>query len=444
MRRWILWALVLALLCGCSAPAQPTPAPVQPFRFYYRASQVRFDSDQGLIVPLTVDLGQNAVSEQELLERYLRGPGQEDLLLPCPKATRLQSVERSGFTITVNLTREYAGLTGVDGSIADACLAMTLLQLEGIRAVRIRAMGDADTVLRDNTLSENDLLLFDSGEESGNTELTLYFADSEGKYLLAEKRSIPYTEPQQLPEQVVELMIAGPQSVGMYPTLPQGTDLLDINVENGVCAVDFNGDFYNNRPQEERAEQLTLMSVVNSLCQVEGVDQVQFYVEGRRLRTYTYLDISGPYVADSAAVGPIRSDIGELDVTLCLCAAGESLLHRLPVRIRAGSGTAGEEALLLALVSYPSQNGLVNPLFGASPSAVNVSDGLCTVDFSDLSFVGASYNDQLAAVRSLVGTMVCLPNINRVQITVEGQQAVLPSLGKLGVLSPGEDWYACQ
>ena len=156
-----------------------------------------------------------------------------------------------------------------------------------------------------------------------------YFADSTGSFLLADRRTVPYMEAPSLPQYVLEQLIAGPQAAGLYPTMPQGTVLLDVNVEDGICSVDFNGDFWENRPLTQRGEQLTLLSVVNTLCALDEVDEVEFYIEGRKPGLYTYLSLAGPFRADLGVVGPIRSELNEFEAVLYLPDADQALLHSL-------------------------------------------------------------------------------------------------------------------
>lgn len=422
--RLLLPLLLILALCGCAGRKTPQPQPVQPFSFYYRAVKTSFADEHGLIVPEEKDLGETAATEQEIFQRYWEGPSDPALLSPLPGGVKLLRLQRRSELLTIYLSREYGELSGIDASVADACLAMTAFGIEGITQVRIVCEGRQGENLRAVLLEENDILLFDTGNEPGNTELTLYFADSTGSFLLADRRTVPYMEVKTLPQYVLDQLIAGPQAAGLYPTMPQGSVLLDVNVEEGVCSVDFNGDFLENRPTSQRGEQLTLMSVVNTLCALEGVDAVEFYIEGRKIGTYSFLSLAAPFRSDPAIVGPIRTEMNEFEATLYLPAAEELLLHSLAQRVRAGSGLSREEALLQALWDRPSQNGLVNPVETASrPSSVTVEDGLCVIDFPDKSFLGQDAVTEQAALRSITATMCSLDTVNRVTFTVNGQPA---------------------
>lgn len=426
--------LLLLILIGCRIDQGKKPDPVQPFTFYYRAASTSFDDENGLIRPEVRDLGNKVYTDEELFRLYLRGPLSSSLSSPFPKDVELLSAERSGSQISFSLRERYDSMTGINGSIADVCLARTALQLEGIRKVRIRVESTGGALLRDRVFTESDLLLYDNGEISENTELLLYFSDADSRFLLMEKRTIPLTKKEDLPRIVVEELLKGPRNAGMLQAIPEGTDLLDLNVDSGICYVDLNSDFFRNRPRSERTEQLAILSIVNSLCELDEVSQVQFYVEGRRLDLYTFLDLSAPFSPDGAAFGPVREEMNEFEAELCLPDQAMEALHRVPVRIRIRGAAAKEEALAAALFDRAAMNGLVNPLKDApAPTSIQMVGSLCIITFRNDDFLSDDEATRTCQIRSLIATLCSLPEINRVQFTVGGDL--------LAFNDPDPDWF---
>lgn len=437
MRRCLCIFLALLFLLGC-APQTDLAAQMQlPFDFYYRTVETDFNSENGVVCPQTRDLKRAQLpSLSELFELYMQGPEGEELILPIPKDAKLNSVDRKQGLVEFHFSEEYLTASGIELSIADACLAKTAFQLENVIRVRILVEDSGNHILRDTSLEKNDIVLFDDGSVSDRREITLYFADSAGRYLLAERRTPPPSEYDRLPNYIVEQLIAGPQTAGMYPTLPEGTAPLLVQVEGGLCEVDFNGDFFTNRPTTERGEQLALLSVVNSLCKLNEIDQVQFYIEGNRPSKYTYLDIFSPFQADDAAEGPIRAELNELDGTLCLPSPDDLKLHSLCVRIRMTGNQSRADALIQTLLTSPSQNGLINP-FATDTASVTITahQEICTVDFSENPFPEDDPQLAAAAMRSVVATLAKQPGISYVRITVQGV------LVNSECLRPAQDWY---
>ena len=436
MKRFLLMFAIFLLLAGCAKPAEAPPAPLQPIQFFYRTAVTGFSDENGLIRAETRDLGTNTFTDAELFALYFQGPQRSDLVSPISSGTRLLSVERSAGILTIQLSEDFTSRSGIDHSIMDACLVKTGLQLEGIREVRIRVESRGGQLLRDNIFSESDILLYDSGEIPEATVVTLYYSDAYGKQLLAEQRAVSNLDASELPNYVVQQLIAGPQSPGMVSALPQGTSLLDIKVENGTCSVDFNSDFYENRPNTQQAEQLALLSVVNTLCDLEDVNQVQFYVDGIKLENYVYLSLRDPFVTDTSVVGPVREDLNEFEGTLCLPGISNNLLHRLNVRIRLRGNSSKEKALLLALFSRSTQNGLRNPLENMTPpSSVEVSAFNCTVDLAPGSLDGLSAQEQETVLRTIVATLAAGTSVRRVSFRMDNTYLTAEPM------APNSDWF---
>ena len=415
----LMTALLLLALTGCGGGAEAPEPMLQPVSFYYRTAATDFSSGQGIIRAEQRDLGSGSYSDQELFALYFEGPKSRDLTLPTTQNTKLLGVSRSGGILEIRLSRDANSPVEFDHALTYACLAKTGLALEGIRKVRIRVSSPGGTLEDDVLLSDSDILLTDNSGAPAQTELTLYYGDEEGRFLLTEKRSLPAMSAASLPQYALELL-SKPQSPGMRSVLPPGAAVLDVTVENGLCSVDFNGDFLSNRPDTEQGEQLAILSVVNTLCEQDNINQVRIYVEGRRLAPYVWLDLSNPWQLDSAVVGPVREELNEFAAQLCLPGQLDNLLHRLTVRCRARGGASREEALLTALYSRSAQNGLSNPLSGLPASfTVSTERGLCRVELA-LNSLPLEEGPRQLALRCIVASLCSLPDVEGVMISENG------------------------
>ena len=409
---------------------------VQPVSFYYRTVQTDFAAEDGVIRAEVRDLGAGTYSDLDIFRLYFEGPATEGLVSPVSQDTELIDVHRSGSTLELHLRRGANSPAEFDHALTYACLVKTGMGLEGVRKVRIRVRTLGGALEDDVTLSESDLLLYDVGAAPESTEVTLYFADEAGDFLLTEKRTIPRISQQSMPQSVLELLLGEPASGGMRSPLPPGTAVLDVSVSGGVCSVDFNGDFYNNRPASEQAEQLAVLSVVNTLCELDGINQVQIYCEGRLLSPYVYLDLSAPWLLDGAVVGPVREELGEFAGTLCLPGQRDGLLHRLTVLAKARGSALQEEALLQALFSRTAQNGLTAPVPGTPELlSVSTSEGICRVELS-AGTLPVEEDAWEQALRSITATLCTLPEIRAVTL-VEGGSPVTSR-----PLQPEAAWFA--
>jgi len=128
-------------------------------------------------------------------------------------------------------------------------------------------------------------------EGTKKVEVSLYFSDQNGDYLQVEKRGIAMVPG--LARATVNELIAGPKNTGLLRTIPEGTQLLDINIENGLCTVDLSNEFRENHWGGSSGEILTVYSLVDTLTQFPTVDEVEILVEGQQVETLAgHMDLS--------------------------------------------------------------------------------------------------------------------------------------------------------
>ncbi len=111
------------------------------------------------------------------------------------------------------------------------------------------------------------------------TNVTLYFSDDQGQYLMPEMRKVELTKPL-LAELIFRELLAGPNEAHLRPTIPDGTRHMGLNVYGGVAYVNLSSHFRDNHWGGASGDTLTLYSIVNSLAQISDVNEVQFLLEG--------------------------------------------------------------------------------------------------------------------------------------------------------------------
>jgi spore germination protein GerM len=128
-------------------------------------------------------------------------------------------------------------------------------------------------------------------------EVLLYFSDSEGEYLIGEKRKIlkKNAVKEEAKETIIEL-IKGPGGK-LIPTLPPRTKLLTLQINDaGVAKVNFNPALSKDHPGGTSAEMMTVYSIVNSLSlNFPQIKRVQILIDGKPIETITgHLSLGQP------------------------------------------------------------------------------------------------------------------------------------------------------
>jgi hypothetical protein len=125
--------------------------------------------------------------------------------------------------------------------------------------------------------------LFDF-EEAKLIQTKLYFPDNNAEKLHLELRELLVTNAGTA-RAAVEGLIEGPLS-NLQPSIPDGTQLLDISILNGVCTVDFSQAFVDNHISGSSNDLMTVYSIVNTLTEFNTIDKVQFLIEGKTGATF--------------------------------------------------------------------------------------------------------------------------------------------------------------
>ncbi len=118
-------------------------------------------------------------------------------------------------------------------------------------------------------------------------EVFLYFSDSEGEYLVGEKRKIfKKKDVKEEIKETIDELIHGPEGE-LTPTLPPRTKLLTLQInEAGLAKVNFNQALSKDHPRGSTAEMMTVYSIVNSLSlNFPQIKRVQILIDGKPIET---------------------------------------------------------------------------------------------------------------------------------------------------------------
>lgn len=277
-------ALALALALGCAPAAAPGE---EGLRLWFPT--------QGRQLAAALDSCpyEGEATVPAMLSALLAGPPVEETGLAgaIPPGTRVLSWSVEQRVANVEMSATYAELVGVELTLVDYCITLTLAQLPGVDGVRVTASGAGQSYRDRHVLYPGDVLF--SGAEEVPVEVTtaLYFRREGGNSLGFELRVFRLTEDKVPAKAVLEALIAGPQEEGLAPLLPSGLTVRSAWVDSGVCCADLSAQLLE-LPEEVRAAAID--SIVETLCSLDTVDQVQLLMEGEAVGEFGGLDLSQP------------------------------------------------------------------------------------------------------------------------------------------------------
>ncbi len=124
-------------------------------------------------------------------------------------------------------------------------------------------------------------------------EFEVYFSTADAAYLKAEKRKIE--EDSDLYFQIFEQLKAGPESEKLTRTIPEGSQLLDYQLDNKQLTLNFNLALKTNHWGGSTGEQLTIYSIVNSYTALSEVESVKILLAGEEVESLVgHLDLTQP------------------------------------------------------------------------------------------------------------------------------------------------------
>ena len=294
MRRgWIAAGLALLALAACASPAPPEEQGARTPIYYLAAEDASRGGDRIRACYETLGLGQDATVRDEaaaVVSRLLEGPADRELESPLPAGVELLSLEVRDRTAYVDLSGGFNQLAGVELSMADYCLTLSLTALDGIGAVRITAQGRPVGQQPKQVFYERDVLLSTMDDVLQTVEVTLYFQDSGGT-LTGERRTLTLYEGQTLAESLMAALLEGPASRELSPTLPENFTVNYVRIENGICYVSLPAASLALLPEDEQAQRTILWSLAESLYSIAAVDELRLLADGEELAYFGLIPV---------------------------------------------------------------------------------------------------------------------------------------------------------
>ncbi len=258
-------------------------------------------------------------------------------------------------------------------------------------------------------------------KKSDDSGIVLYFANKEGTDLIGVPLDVDGVDEDDLPEFIMEKLLAGPESANYSHSVRIGTNLLYVEREKNLVTVDVSKEFYHEKPIYDV---LALAAVVKSLCSIQGVDSVLLTVEGQRLQSANGEEIGilkeSDVVFDADA---LASD--ESNITLYFSDMNAEYLVREIRRVEVPRGETVEKLVVTELLKGPqSPNAGRTIPKEAKIRSVETKEGVCFVNFSSefVSKNNVGTSAERLTIYSIVNSLTELSNVDKVQFLIEGEK----------------------
>lgn len=270
---FLSFLLVLGII-GCAVQQPEEAATYQIFVLASQQSAAGADAIVGEAVEL--DIEEDAPLEEKAVAVVEAILSSGDYLWD---GIELRGITVKGRRAYVDLNRRYASLTGIQLSLADYCITLSLTQLEGLSSVTITAEGQELAYRPSQVLMEQDVLLSTMDDVVETVTVSLYFVNESGE-LEAEQRTLEMYEGQTLAQCSIEALLEGPQERDLTSIIPEGFRVNSVRVEEGVCILSLPKSSVELLPADEAAQRLILQSFAKTIYRWGTVDEIQILVDG--------------------------------------------------------------------------------------------------------------------------------------------------------------------
>ena len=270
---------VLTFLSGCSTKAEPKSDPnAGKYVIYYLNSSVTKLVAQEYETETKDQVG----LAEELMDQLTHVPRDLDCQTVLSDKVSFKACRIDEQVLYLYFDGSYTSMKPEQEILCRAALARTITQIAGINYISIYC-GDQPLMDRQGNpvgfISAGDFIINTSNVNAyEKTELTLYFANSTGDKLVAEKREVAHNINTSMEQLIVEQLIAGPSDSGHQAVLASDCKILSVSVTDNVCYINFDSAFLNS-PQTV-GEYIPIYAIVDSLLEKNPATKVQIMVNG--------------------------------------------------------------------------------------------------------------------------------------------------------------------
>ena len=254
-------------------------------------------------------------------------------------------------------------------------------------------------------------------DESG---YRIWYINQDETCLKYENKELQSKNEEGLLREMMEVMRETPTDDELKPVIPEDVELLDFDFEHNQLYLDFSPE-YKKMPKVY--EVLCRAAIVRTLGQIDGVEYVDFQVNGEPLT-----DLEGKEIGlmnEDQFIENAGEEINAYktaDLTLYFSnKAGDKLVGQR-VAMEYNSNISLEKLIVEQLIAGPPFEGAY-PTIPSETKLLNISikDKICYVNL-DEGFLGTGYNViESIPVYSIVNSLIENTDAQKVQISINGE-----------------------
>lgn len=257
-------------------------------------------------------------------------------------------------------------------------------------------------------------------QEEEGTKIELYYLNREETRLIGETLTLQSEGTQAQLEELMSLMEEGVEVTQKTP-LKMGVTVNGWRIEESQFILDVGSSYYKLEPT---TQVLIRAAIVRTVTQIEGISHVMMTVDGEALTDQMGNPV-GTMSADSFIdnAGDEINTYEKAELKLYFADESGTRLVESQYSIVFNSNISLERLVMEELVKGPTEETDAYPVLNPETKVlgVTVKDGICYVNL-DNNFLTQVYPvTGEVVIYSIVNSLIELPNVNKVQIIVNGE-----------------------
>lgn len=262
-----------------------------------------------------------------------------------------------------------------------------------------------------------------NNDASDNGSVKVYYINSKTSGLVSENYKLISTKTEDKIHELLYNLQKAPENAMYKSALPADTDNMEdtditfnFDQSKEYLTVDFNAS-YDTLSQV--AQVLCRAVIVKTLSQLEEVTYIQFSREGQLLKDFDGKAV-GIFTADSFIDNIEDSTYYKVKLYFANKAGNKLIEYTTELNY---SGTQSVEELVInQLINGPTEAGMYRTIpEGTVLLNISKADHTCTVDFNSKFMDKIPDIDENIAIYSIVNSLAELPDIDKVQFTIESE-----------------------
>ena len=195
----------------------------------------------------------------------------------------------------IDFSSQYMNMSIIQETLCRAAYVKTFCQLDGVIYIEFYVDGEPLKLsgIPVGLMNANDFIdIKDNVSDLNETyQVNLFMTDENGKLLQETAAFVAVDGLKPLEQVVLERLITGPgEGNSLKPVVNEKTVVNNVRTIDGICYVDLSEDFMTK--PGKISDEVAVYSVVNSLCELQGITRVKLTVNGNERKNYGKVNIN--------------------------------------------------------------------------------------------------------------------------------------------------------